>query len=170
MKRMERFKELTLSKLRSGWVRWRALLPSSEGANLIEFALALPLLVVMLLGTIDVGQLAYEYIEVSNAARAGVAYGAQNHVTASDNPGMTQAARNDALNISGLTATPSHFCECSDGSPAACSLGALAACPGGILLEYVQVNTSTTYQPWFPCPGIPSSVTVRGSAQMRAGE
>ncbi|MFY9532083.1 MAG: TadE/TadG family type IV pilus assembly protein [Candidatus Acidiferrales bacterium] len=167
MKRMERFKELALSKLRSGWVRWRALLPSSEGANLIEFALALPLLVVMLLGTIDVGQLAYEYIEVSNAARAGVAYGAQNHVTASDNPGMTQAAKNDALNISGLNATPNHFCECSDGSSSTCAVG---DCSGSRLLEYVQVNTSATYQPWFPCPGIPSSVTVTGTAQMRAGE
>jgi Flp pilus assembly protein TadG len=166
MKRMERFKELPLSKIRSGRVRWRSLLASSEGANLIEFALVVPLLVVMLLGTIDIGQLAYVYIEVANAARAGVAYGAQNHVTASDNAGMTQAARNDALNISGLTATPNHFCECSDGSAATCSVG---ACPGVLLLEYVQVNTSATYQPWFPCPGIPSSVTVTGQAQMRAG-
>jgi Flp pilus assembly protein TadG len=165
MKLMQRFKASPLFRMGSGRMM-RRLLVSPEGTNLIEFAFVVPLLVVMLLGTIDIGQLAYVYIEVSNAARAGVAYGAQTHVTASDDPGMTQAAQNDAPNM-GLTATPAHFCECSDGSPSTCSVG---ACSGDHLVEYVQVDTSATYQPWFPCPGIPSSVTVTGTAKMRAGE
>jgi Flp pilus assembly protein TadG len=165
MKLMQRFKAALLGIDSPRVIR--RLLASREGTNLIEFALVVPLLVVMLLGTIDIGQLAYMYIEVSNAARAGVSYGAQNHVTASDDAGMTQAAQNDAQNITGLSATPSHFCTCADGSAATCAVG---ACAGSQLLEYVKVDTSATYQPWFPCPGIPSSVTVRGDAQMRAGE
>src|SRR5438477_12753384 len=85
------------------------------GAAAMEFALMAPVLVTMVLGCVDFGRFAYNYIAVTNAARAGAAYGAMNNYTSSTQTtwtsGITQAAK-DAMtqqvgssNISNLTVT-----------------------------------------------------------------
>jgi Flp pilus assembly protein TadG len=159
---------VTFKKLKRGMISQA---PAEEGAQLLEFALALPLLIAMLLGTIDLGRLAYVYIETMNAARAGVAYGAQNHVTASDNAGMTNAAVNDvSANVTGLTATPTHFCKCANGTDSpSCTI---SVCTGtnNPLVEYVQVDTTATYTAWFRFPALPNTVAVKGQAIMRTGQ
>jgi Flp pilus assembly protein TadG len=43
-----------------------------SGQSVAEMALLTPLLLLMLVGTIEIGRFAYYGIEVSNAARAGV--------------------------------------------------------------------------------------------------
>ncbi len=57
------------------------------------------ILVPILIGAGEFARAAYAYIEVSNAARAAVQYGAQNHATSDDTvgdtAGMLTAARND---------------------------------------------------------------------------
>ncbi len=65
---------------------------------------------------------------------------------------MQAAALNDGVNLSGLTATPSHSCACSTAptTTLACST-ALGTCASpAIVLEYVQVNTSSTIHAAFP--------------------
>ena len=47
------------------------------------------LLVPILIGSAEFARAAYAYIEVSNAARAAVAYGAQTHATALDTAGCS---------------------------------------------------------------------------------
>ena len=127
---------------------------SEQGAQLLEFALALPILLAMLLGVIDFGRLAYVYIETANAARAGVAYGAQNHVTASDTAGITSAALNDvSANVTGMTVTPTHFCKCANGTTSGgCTI---STCTGANnpLNEYVQVDTKSNVQRLVPFSG-----------------
>ncbi len=137
---------------------------AEAGQALVELALTMPLLALLLLGAAELGRLAYAAIETSNAARAGVQYGAQNHITASDYAGMQVAATNDSPNVPGLTATAIHFCGCSDGTPSTCSTG---DCAGARILEYVQVNTSTTFDPLVYCPGLPRTFTVNGQSIMR---
>lgn len=51
---------------------WRA-----TGHSLVELALAMPLLLLLLLGTIDVGRVFFAYIELRNAVREGASYGAR---------------------------------------------------------------------------------------------
>ena len=62
-------------------------LREETGQALVELALVVPLFTVILFGAVEYGRLAYDAIEVTNAARAGAAYGAQNHVTAADTCG-----------------------------------------------------------------------------------
>jgi Flp pilus assembly protein TadG len=45
------------------------------GGVLIELALVLPVLITLVLGTIDFGRFAYFHIAVTNSARAGAGYG-----------------------------------------------------------------------------------------------
>jgi len=135
---------------------------SEEGAALVELAFVLPVLLLLLLGIIDYGRYAYDAIVASNAARAGVEYGAQNLVTASDMTGQQNAALGDAQNLAGLTASPSPtFCM---------SGGAVVACTTSGASYYVEVTTTGVFKPWVKWPLLPATVTVDGSATMRVEE
>lgn len=137
------------------------------GQALVELALMFPLFILMLVGAAEFGRLAFAGIEVSNAARAGVQYGAQSTVMASDNAGMQQAAVQDAANLAGLTATASHFCACSNGGGSTCEP---TDCAGARIIEYVEVHTSATIDPLFYYPGLPKKFTLQGQATMRVAE
>jgi Flp pilus assembly protein TadG len=139
------------------------------GQALIELTLMLPIFLLLMIGTVEFGRLAYAYIEVADAARAGVQYGAQNRATSSDNTGMQQAAINDAPEIHGMTAVATHSCLCSTGSGGATCLA--TACTGGArLVEWVQVNTSAVVDPLFHLPGLPNTFTLKGQAIMRVAQ
>ena len=157
--------------------RWRqagSLLAGREcGASLVEFGLMLPFLLLLLLGVIDLGRAYYLSIEVSNAAYAGALYGTQN---ATDTTGMKAAALADVPDLSSgssaMTSTAYAGCECSDGTHATspCPSTPPSCTSPAFLLNYVQVKTSYTYKPLFSWPGIPSSMTLQGSAWLRAGQ
>ena len=132
---------------------------------MIELALVLPIFVLLLIGAAEVARLAYASIEVSSAARAGIQYGAQNHITAIDINGMKQAAINDGSNIATLQATATNFCVCSDGTSITCANASMNC--NARILDYVQVNTSAVVDPLFHCPGLPKTFTIAGQAAMR---
>ena len=49
----------------------------SRGESVVEFALVLPILLLLLAATIDFGRLFYLYVAVNNAAKEGALYGAR---------------------------------------------------------------------------------------------
>jgi Flp pilus assembly protein TadG len=51
---------------------------SESGQSLIEMAFAVPLLLLLLLGTIDIGRVFFEYIDLRHATTEGATYGARN--------------------------------------------------------------------------------------------
>jgi Flp pilus assembly protein TadG len=157
-------------KAEAGWFRriiplgdWAA---REQGASLVEFGLMLPFLTLLLLGVIDFGRAYYMQVEVSNAAYTGALYGTQNPTDAT---GMQNAATGDAADITGMSATATYGCECSDGSNVVASCTSQPSC-GVNVVNYVRVTTSATYKTMFPWPGIPSSISLGGSARLRAGQ
>jgi len=142
-------------------VNWRT---NEAGQSLVEVAISLPLLLLLLLGAMEFGQLYYVAIEVTNAAHAGAQYGAQNKITASDNAGMQSLALADGVNVSGLSATTSHYCSCSNGLSSTCQP---TDCTGALILEYVEVDTSATTTPRVHFPGSPTTFTTKGKAILR---
>jgi Flp pilus assembly protein TadG len=48
--------------------------PGSRGQNLLEFALVLPLLMIVVVGVLDLGRAFFAVIQVTNAAREGARY------------------------------------------------------------------------------------------------
>jgi Flp pilus assembly protein TadG len=143
---------------------------NNVGSALVEIALMFPIFLALLVGAAEFGRLAYAAIEVANAARAGAAYGAQSHITASNYTGMQLAATQDAPNVTGITATATNFCACSSApsTPVSCT-AVLTSCSTAPLhsLEYVQVNTTAMIGPLFNYPGIPHTFTLTGQAIMR---
>jgi Flp pilus assembly protein TadG len=66
-----------------------------RGANLVEFALVLPLLVLLLAGVADFGRAFNNYIIITNASREGARYGSRFPTVQS---GIEQAAIQEAGN------------------------------------------------------------------------
>lgn len=169
---------------------------SEAGTSLLEMALLLPILLILLLGIIEIGRYAELSIQVASAARAGAQYGAQNLATAASSGAIQTAAVNDSQipACSPITTAPTNpgclavlyaaypyqglgyvMCGCSsDGSgnqPAAPGATCPASCSSPAHpLVYVQVNTQAKFNSLFNYPGIPSPITINGSAQLRVGQ
>lgn len=147
--------------------RLRGLRISEAGSAVAELALIAPLLVVLVIGLIELGRFAQYSILVANAARAGVQYGAQNLGTALDFAGMQTAAKNDAQNITGVSATASQFCSCADGTASTCLP---TDCASSHQLVFVRVDAAGTFQSILHFPGIPGSQTITSRAVMRVAQ
>jgi Flp pilus assembly protein TadG len=142
-------------------------LTGETGQGLIELALTLPIFLLLLVGAAEFARFAWASIEVANAAQAGVQYGAQSNITASDDAGIQTAALNDGTNLTGMTATPTHWCACSSAASTAITCSTALSNCAATIIEYVQVNTTATVRPLYRWAGLlPTSFTANGSAVM----
>lgn len=141
------------------------------GQSLVELAIAMPLLIAMLFGAVELGTVTFEAIELTSAARAAVQYGAQTPITAADSSGILSAAKQDAYDLStsgqtsNFTADVSSSCMCSNGTAA--SSCTLSSCPSSQLEQVLTVQTSANFTPLFHLPGLPTTFTLHGSAVQR---
>lgn len=115
---------------RSFWERLRSR-RRSRGQSLVEFALVLPIMLVVFAGVVDLGRLFYAYIAVENAAKEGALYGARYPFCATETPScgnpnnaewrITQEAPNIAFNtiatwcVGPLTPPNSPTSTCKEG-------------------------------------------------------
>jgi len=159
---------------------------SERGQSLIEVALVTPLLLALLVGTIEFGRYAYLSILVANAARAGAAYGAQSLPQSVDAVAIQTAANNDFQNNGPSTATLSIAGGAPDGTYVSCgcdSGGTVTAalclttpnptagtCASGHWVVMVSVKATATFNSLFTYPGIPQTITVIKTATMRVTE
>jgi Flp pilus assembly protein TadG len=145
------------------------LLRDERGASLVELALVLPLFPLLIFGAVDFGRAFYLSTEIVGAAQAAAAYGTQ---SPTDTTGMNNAAQDDAPNVPNLSAgTPTYGTECPDGSNYTANTSTMpSTCPGTTTGIYrINVTVTGRYSPWFPWPGVPSSMTLSSSASMRSG-
>ena len=138
----------------------------TRGQAAVELAMVTPILLLMLLAAVEMGRIYYVWVTAHDAARAAVEYGSQSVITASDNAGMQTAATNDAKDISGLTVTPTHYCECQDGSTITCG-DAVCGAGNGPQIVYVSVTTKVTFKTLTNFPGIPSPFNLQATAIRR---
>ena len=150
-------------------------LAREEGGALVETAFSVSLLMVLLLGAVEFGRLAYAAIQVNSAAKAAAQYGAQSRTTAADISGMTSAAQTEyfggtALQLTSPTATSGTSCSCADtGAVANCATNSVTApaCPGSVMEVTITVQTQASFNPLFHVPGLPNSFTLTGTAKQK---
>lgn len=151
-------------------------LACQRGSALLEVALIVSIFgIPLLIGTSEMGFLAYYSMEVSDAAYAGASYGMNSTTYAANASGITSAAQTEAPDFgSGLAVTTSTYYACSlalagtqyTGSNA--QANANAGCTGATnhAVQLVSVQTSATVTPQVHCPGLPSTFTVTGFSVM----
>ena len=131
---------------------------------MVEFAIAVPVLCLLLVASADFARVFYFSIAVNNAARAGAQYGSQTIATAGDINGMKAAATQDAPDLTSLAAT-AQLCTCGTGSSVtSCASSYCTNNPTG---NYVEVDTSMTFTTTISYPGVPSSIALAGKAIMQ---
>ncbi|MBS0526660.1 MAG: pilus assembly protein [Proteobacteria bacterium] len=119
--------------------RLKDLLGDRRGNFAIELALALPILLLLLAGLLDLGRLSIEKSALLQGAREGAQYGIQ---APADTTNIQTTATN-ATGVTGATATTSTFCECVSGTQVACT----TTCSGGAAIkQYVVVTTSAPFR------------------------
>lgn len=143
-----------------------SILQGSEGASFVELALILPIFLLVFVPAVDIGRAIYVSIEVASAAQAGAAYGVQNPTDVS---GMQSASKSGASNISGVTATATYGCECSDGSSASASCGTVPTSCTYNYVNYVDIVATAPYATTFGYPGLPSSMNISREIRLRVG-
>jgi len=144
------------------------------GQALVEAALVLPFFFLLILASLETGTIAYNAIEVANAAEAGALFASQSRANAANTTGIQQAATNDASNVlSIVAATPTVTCSCQSaaGTLTALSCAATTSCttPSQVV-EWVNVTTTATINPLFQFPGVPTTLTLHGNATMRVAQ
>ncbi|HEV2133524.1 MAG TPA: TadE/TadG family type IV pilus assembly protein [Terracidiphilus sp.] len=162
-------------------------LRDNRGAALVELALTTPLFLLLTMGSLEIGRLAYFAIEVANAARAGASYGAVNISNAGSTSNVQQAAKNDAPDVSDLiVVSQGNACVCetmntSTGSPSfspssgttSCTSSTITSCTAESstsvqsVIEYVTVSTQANVDPMIHVPGLPTAYTLNGYSAMR---
>jgi len=141
---------------------WRS---ARRGAAIIEFALILPLVILLMVGLFDLGFGAYQLIQVHAAAEAGAQYAARHSWDAT----AIAAAVTSATGTSGVAATPapSQVCGCPDGGTFT-PMPSCGTCPSGSPAGvYASVSAQLTYSPVLPYPGLSDPLTLTGQAYRR---
>ena len=139
------------------------------GNFIIEFALAMPILFLLLVGLLDLGRFSLEKSAMLQGAREGAQYGI---IAYTDSSNINTTAQN-ATGRTGVTATNTVFCECS--SAPGTTVGCGTTCTGGAALKkYVTVTTTASFKSvlgatttnfgsfgsWTPPTSVSASVTM----------
>jgi Flp pilus assembly protein TadG len=132
-----------------------------RGTAMVEFAVMLPLILLLLAGVLDYTLVMRTAISVADAARAGAQYGSLSAANAADTAGMQSAALHAAPDVHGLTATAVKACKCSDGATG-------GSCASGPVRVYAQVTASATATPIFSYSQVPFAGAVSTTVCMRA--
>lgn len=134
---------------------------ADAGSAAIEFGLAIPFLLLILMGVIELGYAMFEAMQVHNSVEAGALYAAKNGYDAT---GIAAAVTN-ATGTPGISATPApvQFCGCPSATgivEIACSATCSGGSPSG---QYVRISAKLTHQTILPYPalGLPNTLTAQ---------
>jgi Flp pilus assembly protein TadG len=132
---------------------------------------ALPVLLLVMLGATDFARVFYTGIELTDAARAGAQYGAYNVAQSGDTATMQTTATN-AVNITMNAPTASRSCFCAtDTGTFSTAVLCSSTCPfWQHLVISVTVTTSKTFSPIVAFPGLPTNVSLTRTVTMRAAD
>ena len=122
-----------------------------RGQSLVEFAFMTPLALLLLLGTIDLGRLYADYIDLKQGAREGAGYGL---IKPTDSAGMKSRVLAAGVPVN---TTPTASCT------------GTCTTVGGT--GTVVVSATSAFSPitlgFFTWMGVPGSVTLTATAKMR---
>lgn len=131
----------------------RRLLKSSPGQSLVEFAVILPVLLLLVMGAIDFGRVYFAYVSVTNGARNGAEYASHGPDAAADTASIREVVLADTSDLLNTSETNPEVTV----STGADSYGGL----------YADVTVGYTYNTIFPWPGLPDSIDLARTVRAR---
>lgn len=147
-----------------------------QGIVSVEFALILPILVILMLGVVDFGRLTRDKLIVINAANAGARFGSLNTTNFNNDAGIINAAKSSGNDLPILQANISVaprtcYCITNNGLNLVLMATCTAACSGAGVdptpAKYVTVSTSYAFVPLFSWSTILQPTTITAASTMR---
>ncbi len=152
-------------KMLGNKTRWHRRLKSRSGTFIVEFAIQMPLLMLIMVGAADFSRVFYHSITVANASGVGSFYGSESNIQAANFTMIKILAENDAKNLTGLTVTPSLYCDCPDGTAVDCITGTCGTY--GSPRVYARTEVEQTFRLFIPWPGVPDPVHISAATLTR---
>lgn len=153
-----------------------------QGQSLVEFALILPLIMLLIVNAVNFGGFLYAWITVANAARAGAEYSLMGGAMASG-PSTPTAAQvtslitNDILSLPNRASLQVRVCTVNNAAPVCTGTGTGTTPTDPEAASYVltAVDVTYTYQPFIPLWDFPGlnihatlpATTIHRKAAMR---
>lgn len=146
-----------------------ALWSARDGIAALEFALVVPVLVLLLSGAVSFGVGLRMKMEVGNAARAGAAYASSHSFDQAKIRAAAQNATALANNVSVSSPIEEKNMCTNPASGTLSSAGSATICPstGAKPGTYVTVTTQMPYSYILPLPGVGTETILRGKAVAR---
>jgi hypothetical protein len=140
----------------------RTFVKERSGNVAVEFALVLPMTLLLLSGLIEYGLVTYDDTSLENAARAGAQYAFSGGYSESKVDAAVRAA--STLTLSKDAVSSAVYCECSDTTPITCG----EPCPdGGPNRRFIRVDISEPHEPFLPFMAYIVPDRVEGGAIIR---
>ena len=134
----------------------RRIIRGRRGQSLVEFALIAPVLIILMLGTIDYGRVYFAYVSVTNGARNGAHFASGSATAAADIDGIRTAAVGDTNELLNTSPTNPDVSVVTGTD----TQGRL----------YADVTMQYTFTTMFPWPGLPNSMNVTRTVRARVAE
>lgn len=152
-------------KMLGNKTRWHGGPKSRCGVLMVEFAIQMPLLMLIMVGAADFSRVFYHSITVANASGVGSFYGSESNIKAANFTMIKILAEGDAKNLTGLTVTPSLYCDCPDGTAVDCITGTCGTY--GSPRVYAKTKVEQTFRLFIPWPGVPDPVHISAATLTR---
>jgi Flp pilus assembly protein TadG len=141
----------------------RRLQCDSRGIAAVEFAMIVPILLLMFVCISDFGIGIYTNMQVENAAQYGAEYAVVNGY---DTSAITNAVRG-STSLNNISVSPTQFCGCPSGSSIT-STSCTATCSDGSTAgTFVQVSVAHDYSTLISYPGLPASFHLASQSTAR---
>jgi Flp pilus assembly protein TadG len=145
--------------------RLRRLVRCDSGNSAIEFGLAAPILIGLLVPVADLGIAFAEQIQVQQAAQAGAQYALLHGY---DNAAISSAVTNGTtLSAVSATPAPSQSCGCPTGTAITTASCGSTCANGETAGSYVWVNAQAAHTPLLPYSVLGDSVTLAATTAVR---
>lgn len=138
-----------------------------RGGSMAEFAVTMPLLLLMTVAASDFSRMFWQSIVMSRAAESGAKYGAQNNQSSAKYADMQRVASNSSSHIANATPTAERVCDCPN-APGTWVDCLNTQCPNyGAPRAYARVSVEKTFSTLGYYPGLPRDANMTWRGYMR---
>jgi Flp pilus assembly protein TadG len=148
-----------------------------RGSAFVELAVTLPVLVALLVGSIDFARVFFTAMAVTTAVRAAAQYGARDTTLATADMEATANTmwQGEFGNTTGFTVSASRSCGCAPDAPTTVDYtldapspnDCTGSCSTGHKVNLVTVTASKTFTTLTRFPGIPKTIPISRTVVMR---
>lgn len=127
---------------------------NQDGNSMVEFALTLPVVLLMALGAGDLARVFVDAAVMAGASNAGATYGYRTHKASADLAGMEAVMADDAAETDGVSTQADRVCDCPDAPGTWIDCTQTTCTNYGLPRVYVRAKTAKQFKTLASYPGV----------------